>query len=378
MRVEGLDVNLGSTIFTDEHGDHDCASMHPAGHASTSKNENMDSEDAHMLSVHSEVDLDDLKRVVQVYSDNPELTVSSLDVPAIDDVKASGGTSVPIASNPVFLLANGQHVLKCIKLRNKDSAFFRARILEVDTLMSKSPYLMSAIGVFLQGDHLCIVMNRMTVMDNFARAMRAQGKELPHGVLASMLSDWLGGLDALDQRGLVHCDIKPPNLFLNELSSGVIGDFDSTGMQCKVKIYKLLYGLPPHLRCTLGYSLPDDIKDSDMVIGIWFDILSLVISALELLLGGENPVFALVDGSLEEKQLAFSTTLLEHPNLLKSLQEKRKLKIKDVRLRIVLQEMADLNPRLRISPKKAIEILAPSVVDPEQKRAFVHGVLQRA
>lgn len=326
-----------------------------------------------------QVGLDDVKGVLKVYSDDSRLEIFSDDVPHVHEARASGGRRI-LSANPVFEI-DGKLVVKYVCLNDGSPASFRALIHEVHALMSTCPYWVSPIGLFLKGGHLCIVMNKMTVMDTVAKAMRAPRKQMPDVVLATMLNDLLQGLKHLAKNGLVHGDIKPPNILLDALGRVVICDFGSMAMQCKWSEYKELYGVCPHTRCTLGYSLSNDITHPAMFIGTWFDMFSAGLSALEFALGGEKAVFALpaLDRfSLEEKERAFTATLLDHPNLLQSLERADRLpKIKDTALRMVLEKMTKLNPELRISPDEALEHLATSVRDREQVRKFVQGLFKQ-
>lgn len=359
----------------------DCKVIGPMGHNDTSEATNVHSQDKFMNLKARQVGLDDLKATLQGYYDDPRLKIFlPSDVPDVHEARASGGKRI-MSAHSVFELHDRIHdrtlVVKYVYVNNGSPASFRARIHEVHALMSTCPYWLSPIGLFLKGGHLCIVMNKMTVMDTVAKAMRAPGKQMPDVVLATMLKDLLEALKHLAENGLVHGDIKPPNILLDESCRVVICDFGSMAMQCKWSEYKELYGLCPHTRCTLGYSLPNDITHPAMFIGTWFDMLSAGLSALEVALG-DNPVSALpaLDRfSLEEKERAFTPTLLDHPNLLQSLERAKRLpEIKDTALRIVLQEMTKLNPELRISPNKALELLATSVGDRKQVREFVEGL----
>ena len=380
VKVDGLvDVGKpGSTFFENKHGMRDCKIIGPMGHNHTSEAKNVHSQDKDVNSMEGQVGLGDLKGTLQVYSGDPRLEIFPGDVPDVHEAHASGGERISSA-NSVFKLRNRKLVVKYVYVDDGSPGSFRARIHEVQALMSTCPYWLSPIGLFLKGSHLCIVMNKMTVMDTVAKAMRAPRKQMPDVVLATMLNDLLEGLKHLAENGLVHGDIKPPNILLDELCRVVICDFGSMAMQCKWSEYKELYGLCPHTRCTLGYSLSNDITHSAMFIGAWFDMLSAGLSALEVALGGENPVCALpaLDGfSQEEKRCAFTATLLDHPNLLQSLERAYRLpKIKDTALRIVLQEMTKLDPELRISPDKALQLLATSVGDRKQVREFVEALL---
>lgn len=367
------DGKPGSTIFEHEGIIRDCKIVGPLGHNDTSEAKNVDSRDKHAKSMEQQVVLDDVKGALKVYSDDSRLEIFSDDIPDLHEARASGGRRI-LSANPVFEL-KGKLVVKYVCVNDGSPAFFRALIHEVHALMSTCPYWVSPIGLFLKGGHLCIVMNKMTVMDTVAKAMRAPRKQMPDVVLATMLNDLLQGLEHLAKNGLVHGDIKPPNILLDASGRVVICDFGSMAMQCKWSEYKELYGLCPHTRCTLGYRLPNDITHPGMFIGTWFDMLSAGLSALEVALG-DNPVFALLDGfSQEETEHAFTATLLDHPNLLQSLERADMLpKIKDTALRIVLQEMTKFNPDLRISPDKALELLATSVKDREQVREFVQGL----
>jgi len=324
--------------------------------------------------------LEYLVRLVETHSRNPRLEVHSSQVPPIHDFMESGSKAFPKASNLVF--AFGETVCKFISLIPKAPNFYRALIMEVNAVMHepKCKYWVQANGLFFTGSHLCIVMPKMIVMSDFARTVSAQRKSMPCEVLASMIYDWLQGIKALEDQNLLHGDIKAENLLLHRLTGvAKLTDFGSVGEHNTVDAYTKKHGLPPDARCTVHRCIPFGINDAETKVCSKFDVLSLALAALESLLGGENPVFALEAlkyYSLPEKERAFSETLKAHQNLLKSLEDEDKLAKNIVPpLRTVLQQSTINNPSDRISPSTAIELLETSVPDREQVRAFVEGVL---
>ena len=358
----------------------EAGSIGSTGQVMDSKGEKIGSGISALFPPGATANLEYLVRLVETHSRNPRLEVHSSQVPPIHDFMESGSKAFPKASNLVF--AFGETVCKFISLIPKAPNFYRALIMEVNAVMHepKCKYWVQANGLFFTGSHLCIVMPKMIVMSDFARTVSAQRKSMPCEVLASMIYDWLQGIKALEDQNLLHGDIKAENLLLHRLTGvAKLTDFGSVGEHNTVDAYTKKHGLPPDARCTVHRCIPFGINDAETKVCSKFDVLSLALAALESLLGGENPVFALEAlkyYSLPEKERAFSETLKAHQNLLKSLEDEDKLAKNIVPpLRTVLQQSTIDNPSDRISPSTAIELLETSVPDREQVRAFVEGVL---
>lgn len=319
-----------------------------------------------------------LVSLVDKYSKDPALIVHSSQVPPMNELHKCGYTKISGASNDVFYLKD--NVCKFISLRNNVPKLYQALVLEVTCVMSKGPFWVGANGLFWTGSHLCIVMPKLIVMSNFATQMHAQRNPMPPGVLASMLRDWFRGLKALEKRKLLHGDVKPGNLLFDEDAlCGKLGDFGSVGEHNQADKYTKVHGLPVEARCTLCYSLPSDVQNAATEVNSKFDVLSLYLSILQILLGNQHPVFALsaLDGlSIEEKRYEFMATFLNNRNLLQALENEGKVpKIPQGPLRTVLHQMGAVDPEFRIAPSKAVELLRLSVAEPEQVRAFVDSVL---
>ena len=380
VKAPTCDCQPGITESKNGAVESEAGSIGSTGQVIDSNGEKIDPRISAFFPSEATANLDYLVCLVEKHSSNPSLNVHSSQVPQINEFKQSGSKAFPNASNLVFTL--GDNVCKFILLSPTARNFYLALIMEVNAVMHepKCQYWVQANGLFLTDSHLCIVMPKMIVMSDFARTMSAQRQSMPCEVLASMIYDWLQGIKALEDKNLLHNDIKAANLLLDGLTGvAKLADFGSVGKHNPVGAYTAIHGLPADARCTLLHCIPFRIDDTETKVCSKFDVLSLALAALESLLGGENPVFALKAlkyHSLPEKERAFSETLKAHQNLLQSLEDEGKLPKNIVPpLRTVLQQSTINNPSDRISPSKAIELLETSVRDREQVRAFVEGVL---
>lgn len=322
--------------------------------------------------------LESVTRLIDAFSATPENTVPREIVPDINEFNESGCKRIQCTSNPVFDFPAKKAVVKCILVKHGEgSDFFKALVLEVECVTSKCPSWVEVTGLFLRGNHLFMVMPKMLVMSDFAEAMHAQGEKMPSEVLGSMLYGWLQGLQALQERGLLHGDVKPANLVLGNHFLGKLSDFGSVGEHNTVAKYTKIHGLPPEVRCTIGFSLPRGIGDD--FVNSKFDSLSIGFSALQIALGNKHPVFALsalANLPMEEKRPELMTTLLAHPDLLQSWENEGELeKIDAGPLRTVLELLTVADHNSRISPSQAVDLLPPSVENPEMVEAFVNIVL---
>lgn len=351
-------------------------------HASiSSAREDTDSKGEAMDSKQPKNNMQTLLCLIEAQSTKPNITVQRFEVP---DINEFGGKKIPNTSNPVFNFPKENAVVKCIEVKHNDPYGLKALIEEVKCVTStECKHWVKVKGLFLRGNHLFMVMPKMVVMSDFAKAMHARGEEMPSEVLASMLYDWLLGLKALEARKFLHGDVKPPNLLFNMIDlCGKLSDFGSAGMHNTMDKYIEEHGLPPGARCTVGYCLPLKIGDNETIIDSKFDSLSAGLSALQIALGNKHPVFALSELhglTMEVKESRFVETFLGNPNLLEKLENEGKLsKIYRGTLRSVLQQLIIPDLESRISPSKALELLSSSVQKPEKVRDFVNKVLNTA
>ena len=156
------------------------------------------------------------------------------------------------------------------------------------------------------GGEIWVVMEWVEGLD-LANVLRQN----PQGVSPRQVADWLrqlaGALDYLHQRGVVHRDLKPGNLLLEE-GRIKLGDFGLAK-----QIWPISGG--PHSECvgTVHYMAPEVARGQ---YGPASDVYSLAVLAYELLCGqvpfpGETPAEVLMKHLVEAPRLERVSTVLQ-------------------------------------------------------------------
>lgn len=89
-----------------------------------------------------------------------------------------------------------------------------------------SPYVVRCHAVLTDADHLCFVMEYMA--RGSLRSLLQERKRLPEATIAVVARRVLEGLNYLHCMGIVHGDINPSNLLVNEKGEIKIADFGTS------------------------------------------------------------------------------------------------------------------------------------------------------
>ncbi|MDP2341000.1 MAG: protein kinase [Deltaproteobacteria bacterium] len=185
-----------------------------------------------------------------------------------------------------------RHVaLKVLKVELANDETMKSRFLREARAMAKvsSPHVVTVYAVGEDAGAPFIVMEKLEGED-LSERLRGRGALAPDEVLA-ILKDSVAGLDAAAQRGLVHRDVKPANLFLvvgrtKVTDFGLARPIDGSA---SVTQAGLIVGTPYYMAPELGRGGAASVSS---------DIYALGITAFELLTGqppfnGSTPVTAM-------------------------------------------------------------------------------------
>ncbi len=164
-------------------------------------------------------------------------------------------------------------VVKYFGCMYEDEAYRNALLeIEASERLKKCPYTVDMIGYCVRTDsdrraEIFIMMDRLRCCEDIQLDVR--------GVLC-MAADVCLALDFMQRKGLVHCDIKPSNIFLNADGRWQLGDFGCVQRKGRC----LRRGSP-------AYCAPE--VDSGGRCDTRSDIYSLGIVMYKLLSGGRFP-----------------------------------------------------------------------------------------
>lgn len=125
-----------------------------------------------------------------------------------------------LASHPILQVP---HVIKTFH-GAADVTIFREAYLGARV---SSPYIVPVLDAGVDSNVAFAVQQYVDGVDLSELLSYAQkaSRTLPLSVVLRLLRDVARGLHALHQAGIVHCDIKPANLFLSASGAAMVGDF---------------------------------------------------------------------------------------------------------------------------------------------------------
>ena len=157
-------------------------------------------------------------------------------------------------------------------------AYFRQ---EADTLAELThPNIVRFYGFKKDRGHSFILMDFIEGEALNARLKKRAGQPLKIGEIKMLLAPVLGALQFAHNRGMVHCDIKPANIILNEKNTVFLADF---GIARAINLDKRSLtssGTPAYMAPELVQNQPPTPET---------DIYALGVVLFEMLTGGERP-----------------------------------------------------------------------------------------
>lgn len=111
-----------------------------------------------------------------------------------------------------------------IATREGEIARFRNEVLNVRKIVHPNIVSIYDFGLTDQG-HYYYTMEYVRGESLHSRLYRAEGKQFPFAEVVSLLMDLCQGLSAAHREGVVHCDLKPENIMIDEEGRAKITDF---------------------------------------------------------------------------------------------------------------------------------------------------------
>ncbi len=115
-----------------------------------------------------------------------------------------------------------------------------------------------------------------------AEAAALTGGRLDEAVVLALLLEILDGLEAVHRQGVVHCDVKPSNIYLTEAGVPLLLDFGAARRDFGERTATLDGILSP------GYA-PFELFQERGRLGAWTDVYGLAATAVSLLTGERPP-----------------------------------------------------------------------------------------
>jgi len=127
---------------------------------------------------------------------------------------------VYLASHPVLRMP---FVIKIFKNTSSADLLKEAHL----AARVRSPHVVDVVDAGEEGRQPFIVHRYVDGVDlgEILNWQQARGRRLSVGVVSRMMADVARGLHAIHQAGVIHRDIKPPNLFLQGNGDTMVGDF---------------------------------------------------------------------------------------------------------------------------------------------------------
>lgn len=148
----------------------------------------------------------------------PGMTFRGLTVHSVLGRGAMG--TAYLASHPILQVP---YVIKTFH-GARDMSIFREAYLGARV---SSPYVVTVIDAGIEGDVAFAIQQYVDGidLDDLLHYMQKQGRALPIELVVRLISDSARGLHELHQAGVLHCDIKPANLFISANGTAKVGDF---------------------------------------------------------------------------------------------------------------------------------------------------------
>ncbi len=161
-----------------------------------------------------------------------------------------------------------------------------------------------------QGKGLCLQDAAIVIMDDAGmdlfELMKAFGKALPEPLFKSASIQFMEGLAAMHTEGLIHNDIKPDNIAIDESEHVTLIDLGETTTTEEAKNH-------PQLQTTAGYLAPECFAEK-VTPSKATDIFAAGASFYELLTGSNFIPYPSAEEGLESNKIACSSrkTLEDH------------------------------------------------------------------
>lgn len=174
-------------------------------------------------------------------------------------------------------------VLKSIDMSSMDALEREETLNEAKVFASipPHPFIVRYRRSYILEDQLCIIMEHCAGGDMHRRIQRhrKRNERFKEGQIILWLAQALLGLKHLHERHILHRDLKPQNLFLNERDDLLIGDFGiakilSSTHCCAKTTIGTPYYFSPELCQQHQYSFPSDVWSLGCII---YELCSLAV-----------------------------------------------------------------------------------------------------
>lgn len=139
-----------------------------------------------------------------------------------------------------------------------------------------SPHVVTVLDAGMEGQIAFAVQQYVDGIDlgELLQTVTQAGRKLPLELVIHLVRDTARGLHALHQAGVVHCDIKPANLFLSASGAAMVGDF---GIATDTRMYqakKGVSGTPLFMAPELWNEKPPDRRSDLYALGATAHLLA--------------------------------------------------------------------------------------------------------
>lgn len=139
-----------------------------------------------------------------------------------------------------------------------------------------SPHVVTVLDAGMEGSIAFAVQQYVDGIDlgELLQTLTHDGRKLPLELVIHLVRDTARGLHALHQAGVIHCDIKPANLFLAANGAAMLGDF---GIATDTRMYqakKGVSGTPLFMAPELWNEKPPDRRSDLYALGATAHLLA--------------------------------------------------------------------------------------------------------